>query len=102
MINSESYQDDGIPFEERDKIWTLLYEKISAAVIQKQNFAVIFDGLISEKDDSGEGYSAIITYDQYEILLQNFLMWSEGLERYEKCIEAKKILNKLEKWKEKN
>jgi hypothetical protein len=29
-------------------------------------------------------------------------MWSEGLERYEKCIEAKKIINKLEKWKKKN
>ena len=99
-MNSEfSYgqDDDDVPFEEKDRIWNLIYEKVSAAVDKQQNFAILFSGLIKEKNDAGEGYSAIITDDQYELLLQNFLMWSESLERYEKCEEINKTIKKLKK-----
>ena len=99
-MNSEftySQEDDDVPFEEKDKIWNLIYEKISAAVDKQQNFAIFFSGIIKEKDDVGENYSAIITEDQYELLLQNFLMWSESLERYEKCEEINKTIKKLKK-----
>jgi predicted oxidoreductase (fatty acid repression mutant protein) len=89
--------DDDVPFEEKDRIWNLIYEKVSAAVDKQQNFAILFSGMIKEKDSAREGYSAIITDDQYELLLQNFLMWSEGLERYEKCEEINRTIKKIKK-----
>ena len=104
-MNSEfpyGQDDDDVPFEEKDRIWNLLYERISAAVDKQQNFALIFSGLIKEKDAAREGYSAIITDDQYELLLQNFLMWSESLERYEKCEEINRTIKKLKQWIKKN
>jgi hypothetical protein len=99
-LNSEfayGQDDDDVPFEEKDRIWNLIYEKVSAAVDKQQNFAILFSGLIKEKDAAREGYSAIITDDQYELLLQNFLMWSEGLERYEKCEEINRTIKKIKK-----
>lgn len=100
MISWETHDlEDDIPFEEKDRIWNLIYEKISEAVHKKQNFAILFSGLL---DSEGEGYSAIITDDQYEILLENFLYWSEENERYELCIEINKTIKKLESWKRKN
>jgi hypothetical protein len=99
-LNSEfpsGQGDEDVPFEEKDRIWNLIYEKVSAAVDKHQNFAILFSGLIKEKEDAGEGYSAIITEDQYELLLQNFLMWSESLERYEKCEEINRTIKKIKK-----
>lgn len=101
MKQKDSYEpEDDIPFEERDRIWSLLYQKISEAVKRRQNFAILFSGITGGKD-SEEGYSAIITDDQYEILLQNFLLWCEEQERYEICLEVKKIIKELEQWKKK-
>ena len=100
MSQNNSHIEDDISFEERDKIWNLIYKKISNAVNKKQNFAILFSTTGSENKE--EGYSAIISDDQYEILLQNFLMWSEEQERYEICIEVNKTIKKLELWKKKN
>ena len=97
-MNSEfpyGQDDDDVTFEEKDRIWNLIYDKISSAVDNQQNFAILFSGMIKEKDAAREGYSAIITDDQYELLLQNFLMWSESLERYEKCEEINRTIKKL-------
>ena len=98
--NSTYDQDDDIPFEEKDRIWNLIYEKVSEAVKRRQNFAILFSTLVGGKEE--EGYSAIITKDQYETLLVNFLMWSEEQERYELCVEVNKIIKQLESWIEKN
>jgi len=89
------YEEEDTPFEEKDRIWGLLYDKISEAIEKKQNFAIIFSGLIKEKDEIGEGYSAIITEDQYEHLLRNYLLWCEDLERYEMCEEINKTIKKI-------
>ena len=91
--------DDDVPFEEKDRIWSLMYQKISGSIKQKQNFAILFSG-VSESD--GEGYSAIITQDQYKILLEGFLDWSKEQERYEICSEVNKLIKELESWKKKN
>ena len=102
MDFKDSYEpEDDIPFEEKDRIWSLIYQKISEAVKRRQNFAILFSGIIGEKELE-EGYSAIITDDQYGILLENFLYWSEENERYELCIEINKTIKKLESWKRKN
>ena len=52
--------------------------------------------------ENDEGYSVIIKKDDYEIFLRNFLMWSEDLERYEICYDAKKLIEELEIWKDQN
>lgn len=99
MSSEKSYQqEDDISFEEKDKVWSLIYERVSESIKKKQNFAILFSGTSKEK----EGYSAIITDDQYQILLENFLLWSEDQERYEICLEVKKIIKELEQWKKKN
>jgi hypothetical protein len=100
LSSKKEHIEDNIPFEERDKIWNLIYEKISEAVKRKQNFAILFSTLVGGKEE--EGYSAIITKDQYDLLLRNFLMWSEEQERYELCVEINKVIKELETWIEKN
>ena len=45
---------------------------------KRQDFAMLFSTLVGGKEE--EGYSAIITKDQYEVLLRNFLMWTEEQE----------------------
>ena len=100
MSSKTPHIEDDIPFEEKDKIWNIIYEKISEAVVKRQNFAILFSTAVGGNEK--EGYSAIITDDQYEILLKNFLMWSEEQERYEICIEVNKIIKELESWKKKN
>lgn len=99
-LNKTYDQDDDVPFEEKDKIWNLIYEKISEAVKKRQNFAILFSTLVGGNEE--EGCSAVITKDQYEILLRNFLMWSEEQERYELCTEINKVIKQLESWIEKN
>jgi hypothetical protein len=97
LISKESYDpEDDIPLEEKDRIWNLIYEKVSEAVKRRQNFAILFSTLVGGKEE--EGYSAIITKDQYGILLKNFLMWSEEQERYELCTEIDKVIKQLESW----
>lgn len=94
MSSEKPYQqEDDISFEEKDKVWSLIYERVSESIKKRQNFAILFSGTLKEKE---EGYSAIITDDQYQILLENFLLWSEDQERYEICLEVKKIIKELE------
>jgi hypothetical protein len=98
LNSKESYDDlgDDVPFEEKDKIWNLIYEKVSEAVKRRQDFAILYSTSVGGNEE--EGYSAIITKNQYEILLRNFLMWSEEQERYELCLEVNKIIKELEIW----
>jgi hypothetical protein len=100
LSSKNDHIEDDIPFEEKDRIWNLLFEKISEAVRRRQNFAILFSTTVGGNLD--EGYSAIITDNQYQILLENFLMWSEEQERYELCLETKKLIKELESWKKKN
>lgn len=88
---------DEMTFEEKDSFWSLLYEKVSDAVRKKLDYSVLFHLSENGLGDS-EGYSIIIHKDDYEIFLKNFLMWSEENERYELCLEAKKLLKELQSW----
>lgn len=101
MATEKSYQpEDEIPFEEKDRVWDLLYTKISESIKRRQNFAILFSTVPGGKQE--EGYSAIITDDQYKPLLEGFLSWSEEQERYEICKEVNKLIKEIESWKEKN
>lgn len=101
MSKSEVTLDDDLPFDEKDRFWALIYDKVSLAVKKRHSFTIVFhmdeEGI--EKDD---GYSVIIKKDDYEVFLRNFLMWSEDLERYEICSDVKKLIEKLEIWKNQN
>ena len=101
MTRTEIDFSDDLPFDEKDKFWTLIYDKVSVAVKKKHDFTIIFH--LDEKGlEDDEGYSIIIKKDDYEVFLRNFLMWSEDLVRYEICSEVKKIIQKLEKWQAQN
>ena len=101
MTTDKSYQpEDEIPFEEKDRVWDLLYTKISESIKRRQNFAILFSAVPGGKQE--EGYSAIITDDQYKTLLEGFLSWSEEQERYEICNKVNKLIKELESWKRKN
>ncbi len=102
-MKNEDSQGPGedFSFEEKDRIWNLIYQKISESIERRQNFAVLFSGNLKE-GESEEGYSAIITDDQYEVLLYSFLSWSEEQEKYETCTKVNKLIKELESWKKKN
>lgn len=93
------YSEDYMNSEEGEKFWGLIYEKISSAVNKGHTYAVLFGfgELIGnpELDDSEEGYSLIIEKDQYSNFLENYLIWCEGLEMYEKCMDVKSLLEKI-------
>ena len=98
MSKSEVTLDDDLPFEEKDRFWSLIYDKVSKAVRKRHSFTIVFH-MDEEGLENDEGYSVIIKKDDYEIFLRNFLMWSEDLERYEICYDAKKLIEELEIWK---
>lgn len=101
MSRTEVDFSDDLPFDEKDKFWNLIYDKVSVAVNKKYDFTIVFH--LEERGlDDDEGYSIIIKKEDYEVFLKNFLMWSEQLERYEICSEAKKIIQKLQKWQNQN
>jgi hypothetical protein len=100
LSSKKDHIEDDIPFEEKDRIWNLIFEKISDSIKRKQNFAILFSTSVGGKTE--EGYSAIITDDQYHLLLESFIAWSEEQERYETCLQAKKLIKELESWKKMN
>jgi hypothetical protein len=100
MEKTDDFSEE-MPFEEKDKFWSVLYEKVSKAVVDKLDFTIVFNIPENGLADP-EGYSVIIHKDDYKLFLENFLLWSEENERYEICLEVKEQLKKLEIWKTKN
>ena len=91
--------NDGMSFEERDNFWQIIYAKVSKAVKNRHLFSILFH-LEEEGMDNEEGHSVIIQMNDYPTFLNNYLIWSEDLERYETCAEVKTLIKELEKWKE--
>lgn len=92
---------DEMSFEEKDLFWNILYVKVSEAVEKRLDFSIIFSLSESGLSDP-EGYSIIIHKDDYGLFLKNYLLWSEENERYEICLEVKKLIKELETWKIRN
>lgn len=93
-------EPDDMSFEEKDQFWSLIYRKISKAVKNKHSFTLIFH-LDEMGLDNDDGYSVVIQKKDYETFLNNYLLWSEELERYETCMEVKDLINEYKQW-EKN
>jgi hypothetical protein len=89
-------EEKDISIDEKNKIWDLIYQKISESVEKKQNFAILLSS------SSEDGFSAIITEDQYLILLESYLQWSKEQEKFETCIKVNKTISELKSWIKKN
>lgn len=97
---NNSFGND-MTFDEKNLFWSLIFDKVSNAIEEKQDFAIIFN--LSEKGmEDLEGHSIIIQKDDYNLFIKNFLLWTEENERYEECIEAQKKLNQLILWQKEN
>lgn len=80
--------------EEQGELWEAIYSKISMAIINDHNFAILFN-IVPPDTNPDEGSSAIIEKNQFEVLLTNYLKWCESKEMFERCSEVKKLLHKL-------
>ena len=59
MSKSEVTLDDDLPFEEKDRFWSLIYDKVSKAVRKRHSFTIVFH-MDEEGLENDEGYSVII------------------------------------------
>ena len=87
--------------EERDHLWTKIYGTLKKSIDNREDFSIImaFNELIgSDSFKDPDEYSLVIQRDQYHIFMENFLIWSESMERYELCIEVKNYIEILSEW----
>lgn len=92
---------DDMSFEEKDAFWQIIYQKVKKGVKKRYSFVIIFH-LDEGGLDNEEGFSMIIKKDDYGTFLNNYLLWSEDLERYETCGETKSLINEFETWTKTN
>jgi hypothetical protein len=83
--------------KEQGELWEMIYEKISLAVLNNHNFAIMFN-IVPKSENPDEGSSAIIEKSQFEILLSNYMKWCESKEMFERCSEVQKLLIKLKNY----
>lgn len=80
--------------EDKSSFWKMMYEKVRNSVIEGKTYAVIleFKEESPESDEMCEVTSFMIDEDQFYPLLENYLIFCERLEEYEKCMEIKKLM----------
>ena len=90
VINS----GDLMSFDEKDKFWAMLFEKISKAILSEHKFTVVFglSEVVGGTYKDAEDYTLVVDEDQFETFLVNYIKWSEELERFEECQKALKVL----------
>jgi hypothetical protein len=96
MYDSHPPFKEILQFKDKDRFWELFREKITEAVEQRYNFAVLFT---MGQDFNDPSYSVIIEKKDYEKFLVNCQLWNERTENYEACGQIKKTLKLLKKWK---
>lgn len=91
IINS----NDFMSFDEKDKFWKMLFEKISKAVMSNHRFTVVFglNEIVGGDYKDADDYTLVVDADQYVIFLTNYIKWCEELERFEECQKALHVLN---------
>lgn len=92
---------DDMPFEEKDSFWQIIYKKIKKGVEKRHSFSIVFH-LDEAGLDNEDGYSIIIRKEDYGTFLNNYLLWSEDLERYETCAEIKTLIKEFKQWTQEN
>lgn len=80
--------------DDKSSFWKMMFEKVRDSVIEGKEYAVIleFKEESKESDEMCEVTSFMIDEDQFYPLLENYLIFCERLEEYEKCIEIKELM----------
>jgi len=101
MKEEESYSLDyllQLTKTDKDTFWKILYESVKKAIDNCETTATIFQ-VESETPEGSEITSITLNENQFDILLENYLHYSEKNEDYEKCIEIKEVIEEYKKTK---
>jgi hypothetical protein len=81
--------------QDRESFWEMMYIKVREAILQSEDKAVIFEieAKMEEKEDTYEVTSVVLDRDQFQIFLNNYLVFCEEIENYERCIEIKALMD---------
>jgi hypothetical protein len=83
--------------KDKSGFWKLMYDKVKDSVEYGLDYAVIleFKDQSQESDEMVEVTSFILDKDQFFPFLENYLIFCEGEEEYEMCMEIKKVIEKI-------
>ena len=101
MKEEESYSLDyllQLTKTDRDTFWEILYSSVRKAIDNCESTATIFQ-VESETSDGSELTAITLSENQFDVLLENYLHYSENNEDYEKCIEIKSVIEEYKKTK---
>ena len=81
--------------QDRESFWEMMYIKVREAVLKSEDKAVIFEieDKMEGKEDMYEVTSIVLDSDQFSTFLDNYLVFCEEIENYERCIEIKALLD---------
>lgn len=100
---SDYLQDsEFMSFQEKDNFWKKIYGKIESGIKNKSRFVILFglQEIIQQPDPEDSEYSIVIESSQYQTFLENYILWHENLEDYERCGEAKQLIGLLKEWED--
>lgn len=101
MENEENYSLDyllQLTKTDRDTFWEILYSSVKKAIDNCESTATIFQ-VESETLEGSEITSITLNENQFNVLLENYLHYSEDNEHYEKCTEIKSVIEEYKKTK---
>jgi len=80
--------------QDRESFWEMMYIKVREAILQSEDKAIIFEieAKVEEKEDTYEVTSVVLDSDQFQTFLNNYLVFCEEIENYERCIGIKDLL----------
>lgn len=81
--------------QDRESFWEMMYIKVREAVLGLEDKAVIFEieNKIEGRDNAYEVTSVVLDSDQFLTFLNNYLVFCEETENYERCIEIKALID---------
>jgi len=85
---------------DRDGFWLMMYQKIKLAIQSGEDRATIFEITEEKPDDLIEVTSIVLDDNQFLAFLENFMVFSEQNEEYERCSEIKSIIEDYKKEQE--
>ena len=84
--------------KDRSSFGRLMYDKVKDSVEYGLDHAVIleFKEQSNESDEMVEVTSFILDREQFFPFLENYLIFCEGEEEYEMCMEIKRVIEKID------
>jgi hypothetical protein len=81
--------------QDKEGFWEMMYIKVREAVLNSADKAVIFEieDKVEDKEDTYEVTSVVLDSNQFSTFLNNYLVFCEETENYERCIEIKALID---------